>query len=125
MMEVDEDSRDNMEVDEEGYDSVPTVRGQIQSNNDLNLLPVDTVNTVQQPIREQLPVERRPQLPPPTEQQQHGMALSCMVQLPLTLSILVLNQHSTLLMSTQHITVAHKRSTCYYTPFLNDHASPT
>ncbi|KAI9909069.1 hypothetical protein PsorP6_014951 [Peronosclerospora sorghi] len=72
MMEVDEDARDNMEVDEEGYDSVPTVREQIPSNTDLNLLPVATVNTVQQPIREQLPVERRPQLPPPTEQQQLG-----------------------------------------------------
>ncbi|KAI9909911.1 hypothetical protein PsorP6_010997 [Peronosclerospora sorghi] len=67
MMEVDEDARDNMEVDEEGYDSVPTVREQIPSNTDLNLLPVATVNTVQQPIREQLSVERRTQLPPPTE----------------------------------------------------------
>ncbi|KAI9923212.1 hypothetical protein PsorP6_001893 [Peronosclerospora sorghi] len=72
MMEVDEDTHANMEVDEEGYDSVPTVREQIPSNTDLNLLPVATVNTVHQPIREQLPVERRPQLPPPTEQQQFG-----------------------------------------------------
>ncbi|KAI9917358.1 hypothetical protein PsorP6_012980 [Peronosclerospora sorghi] len=72
MMEVDEDSLDNMEVDEEGYDSVPTVREQIPSNTDLNLVPVATVNTVQKPIREQLPVERRPQLPPPNEQQQLG-----------------------------------------------------
>ncbi|KAI9917297.1 hypothetical protein PsorP6_012622 [Peronosclerospora sorghi] len=72
MMEVDEDARYNMEVDEEGYDSVPTVREQIPSNTDLNLLPVATVNTLQQPIREQLPVERRPQIPPPTEQQQLG-----------------------------------------------------
>ncbi|KAI9913463.1 hypothetical protein PsorP6_006246 [Peronosclerospora sorghi] len=64
MMEVDEDARDNMEVDEECYDSVPTVREHIPNNNDLNLLPVATVNTVQQPIREQLPVARRPQLPP-------------------------------------------------------------
>ncbi|KAI9918480.1 hypothetical protein PsorP6_012006 [Peronosclerospora sorghi] len=54
MMEVDDDARDNMEVDEEGYDSVPTVREQIPSNTDLNLLPVATVNTMQQPIREQL-----------------------------------------------------------------------
>ncbi|KAI9906219.1 hypothetical protein PsorP6_004571 [Peronosclerospora sorghi] len=44
----------------------------ILSNTDLNLLPVATVNTVQQPIREQLPVERRPPLPPPTEQQHLG-----------------------------------------------------
>ncbi|KAI9917866.1 hypothetical protein PsorP6_013182 [Peronosclerospora sorghi] len=72
MMEVDEVARDNMEVDEEGYDSVPTVREQIPSNTDLNLLPVATVNTLQQPIREQVTVERRPQLPPPTEQQQLG-----------------------------------------------------
>ncbi|KAI9920420.1 hypothetical protein PsorP6_015391 [Peronosclerospora sorghi] len=72
MMEVDEDARDNMEVDEEGYDSVSTVREQMSSNNYLNLLPVATVNTVQQPIREQMPVERRPQLPPSTEQQQLG-----------------------------------------------------
>ncbi|KAI9910644.1 hypothetical protein PsorP6_010953 [Peronosclerospora sorghi] len=61
-----------MEFDEEGYDSVTTVREQITSNTDLNLLPVATVNTVQQPTREQLPVEIRPQLPPPTEQQQLG-----------------------------------------------------
>ncbi|KAI9917468.1 hypothetical protein PsorP6_012728 [Peronosclerospora sorghi] len=56
MMEVDEDARDNMEVDEEGYDIVPTVREQIPNNTDLNLLPVAKLNTVQQPIREQLPV---------------------------------------------------------------------
>ncbi|KAI9916422.1 hypothetical protein PsorP6_017128 [Peronosclerospora sorghi] len=71
-MEVDEDASDSMEVDEEGYDIVPTVREQIPSNTDLNLLPEATVNTVQQPIREQLPVETRQQLPPPTEQQQLG-----------------------------------------------------
>ncbi|KAI9918718.1 hypothetical protein PsorP6_011685 [Peronosclerospora sorghi] len=72
MMEVDKDARDNMEVDEEVYDSVPIVRKQISSNTDMNLLPVATVNTLKQPIRKQLPVERRPQLPPPTEQQQLG-----------------------------------------------------
>ncbi|KAI9907332.1 hypothetical protein PsorP6_003787 [Peronosclerospora sorghi] len=44
----------------------------IPSTTDLNLLPEATVNTVQQPVREQLPVERRQQLPPPTEQQQLG-----------------------------------------------------
>ncbi|KAF4038722.1 hypothetical protein GN244_ATG09252 [Phytophthora infestans] len=38
MMEVDEDARDNMEVDEEPHNEMPT-------------------------IREQLPVESRPQLP--------------------------------------------------------------
>ncbi|KAI9910817.1 hypothetical protein PsorP6_010486 [Peronosclerospora sorghi] len=52
IMEVDEDARDNMAVDEESYDSVPTLREQIPSNTDLNLLPVATLNTVQQPIRE-------------------------------------------------------------------------